>query len=168
LIYIYYDYRDKDKQDACSIIGELAKQLIIQSSSIPDEVWTLFDKYTRITMEKAKKIFTLLVRGFESTYICIDALDECEPQSRNTLLRFLSTLDGSFIRIFSTSRTSIETEATEILEPLGTKTMEIFAHEADLRKHIEMQIAQDRYKKAMDEQLQDEIIEELLSRSQKL
>jgi hypothetical protein len=46
--------------------------------------------------------------------------------------------------------------------------VQIFAHEADLRRHIEVQISQDRHKKAMDEQLQKDIIEALLSRSQKL
>jgi hypothetical protein len=167
-IYIYCDYRDKDKQDTCSIIGELAKQLFLQSETVPDEVWRLFDKHTRITTENAQKIFTLLLRGFESIYICIDALDECEPQPRGALLRFLSTFDNGSLRIFCTSRTSIETEATELLGPLGTTTMQISAHEEDLRRHIEVQIAQDRHKKAMDERLQEEITEALLSRSQKL
>jgi hypothetical protein len=166
LIYIYCDYRDKDKQDACSLIGELAKQLFLQSRTVPDEMWKLFDKHSTITMEQAKKIFTLLLRGFESTYICIDALDECDPHSRSALLGFLRSIDG--IRIFCTSRTSIEVEATELLGPLGTRSVQIFAHEADLRRHIEVQISQDRHKKAMDEQLQKDITEALLSRSQKL
>jgi hypothetical protein len=62
----------------------------------------------------------------------------------------------------------VETEATELLGPLGTAKMQICAHEEDLRRHIEVHIAQDRHKKAMDEQLQEEITEALLSRSQKL
>jgi hypothetical protein len=168
LIYIYCDYRDKDKQNACNIICELAKQLLIQSPSVPEEIWTLFDKHVRTTMEKAQKIFTLLVRGFDSTNICIDALDECEPQSRGALLRFLSTFDDGSLHIFCTSRISVETEATELLGPLGTRVMQISAHEEDLRKHIEVQIAQDRHRKAMDEQLKADITEALLSRSQKL
>jgi hypothetical protein len=167
-MYIYCDYRDKDKQDACSIIGELAKQLFLQSRTVPDEMWMLFDKHSRITMEQAKKIFTLLLRGFESTFICIDALDECEPQSRSALLRFLAMLDQVSTSIFCTARTGVESEATKLLGPIGTKSVGIFAHEADLRRHIEVQIAQDRYNKAMDAQLQEEITKTLLDRSQNL
>jgi hypothetical protein len=46
--------------------------------------------------------------------------------------------------------------------------MQICAHEEDLRRHIEVQIAQDHHRKVMDEQLQEDITEVLLSRSQKL
>jgi hypothetical protein len=168
LVYVYCDYRDKDKQNTCSIIGELAKQLLLQSSSIPDEVWALFEKHTKITTEKAQQIFTALAGKFESTFVCIDALDECEPRSRSDLLQFLSAPNERSLYIFCTGRTSVEMEATEHLEPLGTQIRQIFAHEEDLRRHIEAEIAQDRRKKAMDEQLQEEIMEALLSRSQKL
>jgi hypothetical protein len=150
------------------MIGELAKQLFLQSSSIPDEVWTFFNKHIMISMEKAQKIFTLLLRGFESTYVCIDALDECEPQSRSTLLRFLRTFNDGSLRVFCTSRPSIEAEAIDLLGPLGAKTVEIFAHENDLRRHIHVKITQDRHNQAMDEELEEEITAELLSRSQKL
>jgi hypothetical protein len=168
LVYVYCDYRDKAKQDMCSIIGELAKQLLLQSSSIPDEVWTLFEEHTKITAERAQQIFVMLARRFESTFICIDALDECEPRSRSDLFRFLSTSKEASLHIFCTGRTSVETEATELLGPLGTQIRQIFAHEEDLRRHIEAQIAQDCRKGAMDEQLQEDITKVLLSRSQKL
>jgi hypothetical protein len=168
LIYIYCDYRDKGKQDVCSIIGELAKQLFLQSRTPSDEIWRLFDKRTSITKEKAQKIFTLLLRGFDSTFICIDALDECEPQSRGALLRFFGTFDDGTLHLFCTSRTSVESEATKLLKPLGTTTMQISAHDEDLRRHIAVQIAQVRHEKAMDMQLQEDITDELLSRSQNL
>jgi hypothetical protein len=166
LVYVYCDYRDK--QNTCNMVGELAKQLLFQSSSIPDEVWALFEKDTKITTEIAQQIFTMLARRFESTYVCIDALDECEPEVRRNLLRILSTPREPPLHIFCTGRTSVEVEATELLGPLGTRIKEIYAHEEDLRRHIEAQIAQDRHKKAMDEQLLEEITEALLSRSQKL
>jgi hypothetical protein len=150
------------------MIGELAKQLFIQSSSVPEELWTIFEKYSRINVEKAQQIFTLLSRRFESTYICIDALDECLPHTRSSLLRFFGTVQRSSLRIFCTGRTSVEAEVVELLEPLSTKTMEIYAHESDLRKHIEALVAVDRHKKAMDAQLLEEITKQLLSQSQKL
>jgi hypothetical protein len=168
LVYVYCDYRDKNKQDTCSLIGELAKQLLLQSSSVPDEAWALFEKHTTITMERTQQVFTVLARRFESTFVCIDALDECEPAARSNLLRFFSNTKETSLQIFYTGRTSVETEAKEYLGLLGIQITQISAHEEDLRRHIEAQIVQDRHKKAMDKQLLEEITVALLSRSQKL
>jgi hypothetical protein len=55
----------------------------------------------------------------------------------------------------------------EILQPFYPNTLEISAHEGDIRRYIEVKIAQDRHKEAMDDGLQDEITKQLASRSQK-
>lgn len=168
LTYVYCDYRDKDKQDTCSIIGDLAKQLLLQASPIPSDVWATFERHEAITTEKAKQIFTLLSRTFECTYVCIDALDELMHQPRFDLLRFLSTFRGDILRIFCTARISVESEVTNLLGPFGIKTLQIFAHEVDLRTHIKVKITRDRNRTAMDTRLQEDITKELISRSQGL
>jgi hypothetical protein len=165
---IYLDFRDEDDQDVCAVLGELSKQLLLQASSVPNEVWTLFDENFKITIDKARRIFTLLLRSFDSTYICIDALDECKPQSQREILGFLGTFKDSSLRIFCTGRFSVQDEAMKQLRPFITETMEIFAHESDVRQYLEAKIAEDPYEEAMDEQLKDEITSQLVSLSQKL
>jgi hypothetical protein len=160
---MYCDYRDKDKQDICSIIGELAKQLLLQSSSVAEEVWSLFEKHTAISTEKAKQVLTHMLHSFDEVYLCIDALDECPPQVRRELLSFLVTLKGAGLRIFCTGRTHIVAEATGSLKPLGPEAMEIYAHEADVRLYLEEMISRDPHKGAMDEQLQEQITTALIS-----
>jgi hypothetical protein len=145
------------------MIGELAKQLLLQSSPIPEEVWPLFEKHTAITTEKATQVLTLLLHNFDRIYICIDALDECDPQSREELLRFLATFKGTALRVFCTARFHVVAEVTEYFEPLGIKTVEICAHEADIKLYIEERISKDRRKDAMDEQLQEQITKKLVS-----
>jgi hypothetical protein len=163
LAYLYCDYRDKDKQDTCSMIGELAKQLLLQLSSVPEEVWSLFEKHTAITTEKAKQVLDLLLRSFGKVYICVDALDECESRSRKDILRFLVHLNGTGLQIFCTGRSHIMTEAMEFLEPLGLRALEVCAYEADIRLYIEEKILEDGRKGAMDEQLQGQIMKKLVS-----
>jgi hypothetical protein len=143
------------------MIGELAKQLLLQSSSIPEEVWSLFQKHAPITTEEAEQVLTLLLRSFDRIFICIDALDECEPHLRKELLRLLVTLKGTGLRVFCTSRSHVVAEVTEIFEPLGIKTVEICAHEADIRLYTEEKISRDRRKGAMDEQLREQIMTQL-------
>lgn len=146
----------------CSIIGELTKQLLLQAPSIPDEVWPLFQKHTAINKKTAQQIFTLLLNSFGSIYVCIDALDECQPQFREELIGFFTALKRTTLRIFCTGRPSITAEVTESLGPLGVKTVEICAHETDVRLYIEEKVSRDRHKKAMDEQLHGQITKELV------
>lgn len=159
----YFDFQDTDKQDVCSVIGELSKQLLLQATSVPEEVWKLFRKHTAISTKEAQQIFTLLLSSFELTYLCLDALDECEPQSRKALLSFLGLLIGSKLRVFCTGRFSVKDQAKDLLRPFSPKVVEIFAHETDIRQYIEEEIAQDDHKDAMDEQLQEEITKQLVS-----
>jgi hypothetical protein len=56
------------------VIGELAKQLILQAPSVPPDVWSLFQKHSAISIDKAQQIFCLLLRSFDSIFIFLDAL----------------------------------------------------------------------------------------------
>lgn len=164
LAFIYCDYRDRDNQDMCSLIGELAKQLLLQVPSVPDEVWPLFQKHTAVSTNKAEEIIHLLQQHcFDRIYVCIDALDECQPNFRRDLLNFLTTLTKTTSRIFCTSRSNVVTEAKDVVGSLGLETIEISAHEADIRLYLEEHISRDRHKGAMDEQLQEAITRKLTS-----
>jgi hypothetical protein len=98
VIYIHCDYRDKDNQSAADIIGSFAKQLASQAHSIPVAVWELYEPKAKqqetINLESAQKIVNLILLCFDCVYICVDALDECEPTPRRQLLDFLRTLGG--------------------------------------------------------------------------
>lgn len=163
LAFIYFDYRDKDKQNLGIVIGELTKQLLLQVPSVPDEVWRFYQKHTAVTAPTAKQIFSLLLPRFASVYVCIDALDECQPQFRGDLFQFLATSEHVNLRIFCTGRYSVAAETIKILRPLGLKTIDIRADRADIRLYIEQMISRDRHKGAMDDQLREQLTKELVS-----
>jgi hypothetical protein len=154
------------------MIGALTKQLVWWAQSIPTAALDLFKQRSKEQMamneEDAKMIFDLLVNQFETIYICMDALDECEPDSRTQLLRFLESMDSTSIRLFMTCRHSVKAEVTGILAELSPEITSIVAAEEDIRMYLSQKLRNDRYPEAMNDSLQNQIVEELVEVSQGL
>jgi hypothetical protein len=154
------------------MIGTLTAQLIWWSETIPTEVLDLFKRRSRekksMDEEAAKTIFNLLLDQFDTIYICIDALDECEPKARGQLLRFLKTTDSASIRLFMTGRHSVEAEVTSTLSTLSPKTISITAPEEDIRIYLSQNLENDPYPQAMNETFKNQIVEKLIKVSEGL
>jgi hypothetical protein len=118
-ISIYSDHTDRDKQTGLAMIGAVIKQLVRWAQTVPTTILDLFrrrDKEQRsMDEEDARKIFGLVIDQFDTIYICVDALDECVPESRAQFLRFLKAVDSPSIRLFLTGRHSVEAEVTGTL-----------------------------------------------------
>jgi hypothetical protein len=154
------------------MIGTLTKQLVRRAPKVPTTVLDLFrqrDKDQRSMDEKdAESIFGLVLAQFETVYICIDAMDECAPESRAQLLRFLKAIDSSSIRLFLTGRQSVEVEVITILSKLSPETISITATEEDIRTYLSQKLESDRCRGEMTEDFKDEIVKKLVEVSQGL
>jgi hypothetical protein len=154
------------------MIGFLIKQLVWWAQSIPTAAVDLFRRRSKeqkpMDEEDAKTIFGHVLDQFDTIYICIDALDECEPESREQLLRFLKAVDSTSIRLFLTGRHSVKAEVTGTLSELSPKTMSITAAEEDIRIYLSQKLANDRYPEAMNEDFRNQIVERLVEVSQGL
>jgi hypothetical protein len=148
------------------MIGALIKQLVRRAPKVPTAVLDLFkrrDKDQRSMDEKdAESIFGVVLAQFDTVYICMDALDECAPESRAQLLRFLKAIDSPSIRLFMTGRHSVEAEITTILSNLSPKTISITAIEDDIRMYLSQELKSDRYPKAMTEDFKEQIVKRLV------
>jgi hypothetical protein len=169
VIYTHCDYRDKDNQSAADIIGSFAKQLVSQAHSIPVPVWEFYEPKAKqqetINLESAKEIVNLILPCFDCVYICVDALDECEPTPRRQLLNFLKTLTGTTLRLFLTGRPSVEDELASSLKTTPLSMIPIAASEEDIRLYLSEKFEQDRYPEAMGESLKAEISNKIVSQS---
>jgi hypothetical protein len=154
------------------MIGALMKQLIRWAETIPTVALDLFKQRSKeeksMDEEDAKTIFNLLLGQFDTIYICIDALDECEPKARGQLLRFLRTIDSTPIRLFMTGRHSVEAEVTSTLSTLSPKTISITAAEEDIRIYLSKSLENDPYPQAMNESFKNQIVEKLVKVSEGL
>jgi hypothetical protein len=154
------------------MIGTLTTQLIWWAETIPTVALDLFKQRSKekksMDEEDAKTIFDLLLGQFDIVYVCIDALDECEPKARGQLLRFLKTIDSTSIRLFMTGRHSVEAEVMSTLSILSPKTMSITAAEEDIRIYLSRSLENDAYPQAMTETFNNQIVDKLVKVSEGL
>lgn len=161
--YIYCDYRDQDSQTLANVIGDLAKQLLKQTSTVPSNIWEIFttsqkNSNKRITTEASQQIFPLVLLEFDSIFICIDALDECERRMRMQLLQFFNALTQRSLHVFLTGRHNVEHEVCKAIESFSPRLVPIAAKEEDIRICLAQEIIRDLDPDAMDEHLKEDII----------
>lgn len=119
LAYFYCNYKEDQRRDPASIVRSLVKQLCLRtpgigsSSSFPDPVLSLYNKRkadadlsNTLSINECKDLLIRLSAGFRRTTIIVDALDECDPDTRGKLCDLLTDVVSSSmgVKIFITSR----------------------------------------------------------------
>ena len=135
--YMYCDYADKDNQTAENIIASLVKQLSLRKPSTLDHIQKLYEQCglgkVRPGLTKLTETFRNLCTAYRRIYLVIDALDECDEESRKLLLDQLEKVDHSIVRIFLTSRPHL-IEMQRKFDELPQ--VEIMAKDSDIREFI--------------------------------
>jgi hypothetical protein len=169
---IYCDYADRNSQTGFAMIGSLTKQLIWWAQSMPTDAVDVFKTRSKeqepMDEKDAKMIFSHVLGQFGTVYICVDALDECELESRAQLLQFLKAIDSKSIRLFLTGRHSVEAEVIGRLSDLSPKTIPIIAAKEDIRIYLSQKLANDPNPEVMNESFKSQIVEKLVEVSQGL
>lgn len=170
VILIYCDYRDQTNQTIVGMVGSLAKQLLLQAQSIPATVQQLFKGMEKeekpINLDSAQAIFKLALQQFDCVYICLDALDECQPEARRQLLELFKTVTGTILRLFITGRPNVEAELANSFADRPVSKVPIAAHKDDILLYLSERFSRDRYREAMDETLRTQITDKILEWSQ--
>lgn len=117
--YFYCNYKEAGRRNPASILRSLVKQLCQGSpeGNFPQPVLSIYEKRKNdgnlksfLSVEECKKLLIKLSSGFLRTTILIDALDECDKDTREVLFDVLENLvsDSSPehypIKVFVTSR----------------------------------------------------------------
>ena len=176
---IYCDYRDKGTQGLVNMLGSIVSQLANISNSaagpVPEdtlkEISLVMDNCSDAGLRRdaALTLLSNLLQRLDKAFICVDALDELSTDVRVELLQALTgILARKNTRLFLTSRPQIKPSIVEILElPLDYKSMDIAAHEEDIRRYINHQLQSDQLQDdAMSPSLQENIISTITSKSQ--
>jgi hypothetical protein len=142
--YFYFDFRDKSKQDIRGLLTCLLSQLSAKSDScyrILSELYSNHNAGSQKPLDDTLKeclIDMLTVTGQPTTYIFMDALDECPNTSevvspRDRVLKLVEDLmDLSLpnLRLCITSRR--EADVISVLEPLASHQVSL--HDQDGQK----------------------------------
>ena len=168
---LYADYKDQTNQTLAHILGSFLRQFLTTSPIlIPDQV---IEKLNDIKKRGGKPgredILALLKRRLQQlkyAFICIDAVDELEPEVQQKLLDVLKNLGTNNTRLFLTGRGHIESEVQKHFKVMQKYKINITASQQDIRDFLEQEIKDDRNPDAMDEELAEGIVDAIIRGSQ--
>ncbi|KAF8421814.1 ankyrin repeat-containing domain protein [Tirmania nivea] len=174
---LYADYRDRDNQTLVNILGSFLHQFLTSSSilHIPDQVIKTLKEVkkrnTKVEFGDVLAMLKLILEQFDDSFLCIDALDELEPQTRRKLLDILSNklqVGTKAPRLFFTGRLHIQSEVQTYFKIRQEQEVKVIANENDIRKFLLHKIAEDRRVNPdmMNQVLENEILSMLITRSQ--
>ncbi|KAI9852682.1 MAG: Ankyrin repeat domain-containing protein 44 [Vezdaea acicularis] len=173
--FLYCDYREQDPktgQNVRQMSGSLLKQILSTRKELPKALVDLYNN------ERASGDLALIT-DFEkiivdlcnerTTYIIVDALDECDPtKHRPTLLKLLTALEKSRARVLLTSRPNLK-DIERHMRKFIQATIEASDNDIStmLALKIEQHIEEDEdMEDLIDDGLKEEIISALVGKAQ--
>lgn len=105
-IYFYCNYGEEKWQTTSSIVRSLLKQLSIKFKSLDPRLLDIFDNGTSLSLDTSERLFAAALLRTETTFVVVDALDECSKEERKSLVELLKRqlyLDCN-VKIFLASR----------------------------------------------------------------
>ncbi|CAI6341291.1 unnamed protein product [Periconia digitata] len=106
--YVYCNYQSQTDQNTTSILAAFLKQLAFDRPTALTYIQSLRQKHRGGTRPSSGEIYHVLeevLRQYPHVYIIVDALDECQGETRRQLLQKLFQLQKSaYIRFMATSR----------------------------------------------------------------
>ena len=171
IAYFYADYRDRKAQTLHHILGSLLRQLLFHFSNsilgIPEQVRDTLEGMRKNgrhpSQDEMLKLLQITLQNFARAFICIDAWDELEADTRSQVLQKIGLLVAcDNLRVFLTGRKHIQPE----VQKLSKSSVEIVANSNDIRAYLRKKIEDDGNPESMDEALQNEIVASLVAQSQ--
>lgn len=137
IAYIYFNFRQKDIQTTDHLLASILKQLAQGRPSLPADIQALYGNRTRGTrpsLSELSKALRSLIASYSRIFIIMDALDECDGDSRPSILREIFGLqDTDVVSIFATSRPHIDikNQARKSIMQL-----DVLANDEDIGKYL--------------------------------
>lgn len=174
LAYFYCNYREEARRDPTSIFRTLVKQLCVvnreEIGSLPESVLSIYWKQQSdgsgpLDLNHSRDLIVGLSARFSQTTIIIDALDECNRETRIDLFRMLKNILNStmHIRIFLTGR--CDGDIHQLLDDFPSHYIEACDNTADIKTYINAEIERcfQELRIPQDLKLKSEIISALVN-----
>ena len=169
---MYADYKDQTNQTFAHILGSFLHQFLTipQIEPIPDEITQklhhIQHQRGKLGVEDTLALLKIRLDQLKCAFICIDAVDELEPQVQQQLLNVLKDLGTNNTRLFLTGRQHIESEIQKCFQVEDKYRVIISPHCDDIQEFLLQQIRDDVIEGAMDEVLKKNIISVINRKSQ--
>jgi len=159
----YFGFTTPKEQYPAVVLGSVLEQVVHGLDEIPGKIVETFRDRRKVAGSQRLVLSEIveLLRGILSTrrvFICIDALDECQPRHRVKLLDSLNKiiLNSQAARIFLTGSSDIRSEVDKHLAK--AVTLSITPTEVDIISFLQAKLEEDTIPDEMDENLKKEII----------
>ncbi|KFY84554.1 hypothetical protein V500_09211 [Pseudogymnoascus sp. VKM F-4518 (FW-2643)] len=165
IAYLYCNFRRQDEQKPVDLLASLLKRLVQGRPTLPNSTKYLYEchksKQTRPSFQEISKELQSVIASFSTTFIVIDALDECQV-SNGGQMKFLSEIlslqTNTGANLFVTSRF-----IPHIIEEFqGAASLEVRASDGDVQRYLDGQLSRlpsfVRRNLDMQEQIKTEII----------
>jgi len=163
----YFDFAALEEQSPAAILGSVLKQVVAGLNEVPEGIIKAFRDREKVIggqrLELAETVeFLQDMSSSRSTFICIDALDECPPAHRVNLLGSLYQVlqNSPGARIFLTGRPHILDEVDKHLAGRVVKRS-ITPTKGDIITFLQAKLKEDTIPDAMDESLEKDIIDNI-------
>jgi hypothetical protein len=143
IAYVYFDYKNQEKESMPSVFASLLKQLVVRKDDLTPELLAFYGKFrSRGLQPELSATLQIIVHVstlFSSTYFIFDALDELDEKQRPELFKCLSQVleKGHLIRIFATSRPHLGNVQAFFKSGLS---IPIRADSEDIRNYFEIKV----------------------------
>ena len=164
IAYVFCNYKRQEEQNTSHVLGALVRQLLYRKAKAPTSIQDLYKRLSsrnaRPSLEELRKAFLDLAGEFIKVHIVIDALDECRQATRSDVLSLLESAQcSSIVRLLVTTR-----DVHGILQDTSQSTkLEVRASDADVEAYLRAAIGALPRLVQSNQDLQDEIIETLVS-----
>ncbi|KAI1595475.1 ankyrin repeat domain containing protein [Pyrenophora tritici-repentis] len=107
--YVYCNYKAQKKQDVCTMLTAIMKQLVLGRPSAIEHIDRLHQNHaergTKPSLDEITNVLRDVLAQYPYVYVVIDALDECQIATRRQFLAKLKDLQaGRDVRLMVTAR----------------------------------------------------------------
>ena len=163
----YFDFATQEEQSPAAILGSVLKQVVGGLSEVPERIVKAFQDREKVIGGQRLALAEIVeflqdISSSRCTFICIDALDECPAEHRAKLLDSLNQIlqKSRGARIFLTGRSYIRGEVDKHLAGRAA-TRSITPTKGDIIIFLRAKLKEDTMLEAMDESLEEEIIQSI-------
>ena len=160
----YFDFLAQKEQSPTNVLGALLKQMVSGLGEIPEEVLKAYHHQKNLIGRRGPRLPELVkmlqtVSASQSTFLCVDALDECTGRCQSDVLDSLRMVlqASSSTRLFLTGRAPIKGTVKRYLHRRVT-VVYISPSGEDITEYLRARLDEDTTPNAMDRSLRAEIL----------
>jgi len=150
-----------------SILGSLLRQVVGGMEKVPEEITRAFEKQKMAIGGRGPQLTDIVkmlgtITSTLRTFVCIDALDECDFKNRVDLLNSLQQILGTSLltRIFIIARPHVRPEIERRL-PGRVMSVSIGLNKNDITGYLRLRLDEDETPEAMNESLKADILKKI-------